>query len=429
MNLPWDRLAPPTQDLAAVQRDLNGPAPTSGRIPDSVVILGAGLAGCWLARLLAERGISVRLVEQRRKVAGGASGNPAGIVKPHVTRSPAPAMSFHVAAHSCLLEKLGSLARDAGKAGTDTPDLTPCGVLQLVNDGYPASPHYASLDNTQATGIAGISLTGNALHFPDSGWLNPSALCRTLVSHPNIVLNTDHTVSGVYRLAGERNSRCWRVCVVGHHDICASNLVLACGSMLNRFEQTGFLPIIAARGQISRFRVHAGSPVPRCVISGRHYVIPHGDTILVGATFDRNVEDEAIRSLDHERNLAGLRATLPSLQVHRRPLDGYAGVRATTPDRLPIVGPVPDRVQMDVVYADLKHGKPLTHYPALPCVQGLYVLGGLGSRGIVTAPLAAKLLVELLMDRRSATWEKWGSLVNPARFHIRDIRRGIIRRS
>lgn len=393
---------------------------------EPVMVLGAGLAGCWTARLLAEHGVPVRLIDSHDEVAQSASGNPAGIVKPYVTRTPCLAMDFHVAAHQFLLQQLDSKP-DLHQSTTREAFFNDIGVLQLVEQAYPDSAHYDSVSRVEAQSLAGIAMAGGALHFTDSGWLNPGELCRCLVRHPGITLTNGCTISGIDRIQGPSQKACWQLTTAEGKQYQTRRLVLACGSALNGFQQTRALPITAARGQISRFRLTDETPRPQCVINGKHYIIPDGDTVLVGATFDRGIVDERVNLQDHSRNLSGLQQTAPSLRVHETAVAGYAGVRATTPDRLPMVGPAPDTEQIASVYADLKHGRPLHQLPALPCHEGLYLLGGLGSRGIVSAPLAANILTRLMMQPRTESWTRWGPLLNPARFQIRDMKRGKVR--
>ncbi len=421
VTLPWNTIESSLAPLTDSEPRLAEPDSTVGIEP--IIILGAGLAGCWLARLLAERGIVVRLIDAHATVATGASGNPAGIVKPYVTRLPCLAMDFHIEAHRCLVELLESRPELCQGSNGDTL-FNVIGVLQLVEQAYPASTHYDSLDCTDAQAIAGIPLNGTALHFQDSGWLNPRALCRELVRHPCIVVSTNCRVSGIALSHEPVRQPHWHLAIEHGVDLKASRLVLACGNALNEFPQTRSLPLVAARGQISRFPVKNHSAVLRCVINGRHYVIPDGESVLVGATFDRDIVDDRIHRQDHARNLAGLRETVPSLQVHETASAGYAGVRATTPDRLPLVGPAPDMKRLNTAYADLRHGRATHQYPALPCHEGLFLLGGLGSRGIVTAPLAATILADMLTGVNTASWHRWAPLLNPARFQIRDLKRG-----
>jgi tRNA 5-methylaminomethyl-2-thiouridine biosynthesis bifunctional protein len=423
VNLPWNTVESSTAPLTAGERPLQRPGHDGNADIEPIVILGAGLAGCWLARLLAEQGIQTQLIDAHASVGKGASGNPAGIVKPYVTRTPCLPMDFHIAAHAYLLTQLQALPELRQTTITNAL-YNATGVLQLVEHAYPESPYYDSVSKEKAQDIAGVSLAAQALYFDNSGWLNPKALCRALVKHSKITLSTGCKVSSILRIQSSTGLPCWQVCMNQGRDLWTSRLVLACGSALNRFPQTQSLPVIAARGQISRFQLKHNSPAPRCVINGKHYIIPDGDTVLVGATFDRGNTDDQIQLQDHARNLCGMRETVPSLQVHDLAVAGYAGVRATTPDRLPMVGPAPDNERLGVVYGDLKHGRSVEHYPALPCHEGLFVLGGLGSRGIVSAPMAARILADMLTGKGCESWERWSPLLNPARFQIRNLKRG-----
>ena len=40
----------------------------------------------------------------------------------------------------------------------------------------------------EASRIAGIPLDRGGMYFPDSGWLNPAGVCRSLINHPKITL-------------------------------------------------------------------------------------------------------------------------------------------------------------------------------------------------------------------------------------------------
>jgi len=356
--LPWDRLF----NAAALTPDPAKP----------VLIIGSGLAGCWTARTLAQAGVHVVVVEAGASPACGASSNPAGIVKPFVTRSPCLAMSFYLEAHAYLLQRLRDWHLDAacGFHG--------CGVVQLVENEYPPSAHYQCIDTDELQHALGMDAHGHAIAFTDSGWLNPLALCRALLQHELISLVCNKRVVCLKKAAAKYN---------------AAHTVVTTGSALSAFEETQSLFITPARGQISRFKNRSGKVTLKQVVSGKHYVIPDGDTVLVGATFERGVDDDAVH------------------------------VRATTPDRLPLVGPAPDIEQCKRTYHDLHHGRAIDNYPALPVHEGLSVLGGLGSRGIVTAPFAAHLLCDHLLG--GGAINLWVPLINPARFTIRQLKKGI----
>jgi len=435
MTLPWDTFQPvgPTPtDSARAASDTGG-----------VVVIGAGLAGCWAARLLAERAVPVCIIDRHGHAGGGASGNPAGIVKPYVTRSPCLAMSFHELAHRFLVEQLRHLQLSTGSG------FVRCGVLQLVQRAYPESASYTLLNDVSSGERAGLPVRSHAIEFADSGWLNPAALCQLLLDHPLITRYFGRDVCALNKAtdhAVDKSGRLWNIELRDDRTIQATQLILACGEATNLIPAAQHLPLIPARGQISRFALMEGVKPPQCVVNGKHYVIPDGKSVLVGATFTRDSLDSTVRDEDHALNLAGLQQLLPELSIESAALAGYAGIRATTPDRLPLVGPLPDFAAAATVYRDLRHGRVNSQYPKIPVVEDVYVIGGLGSRGIVTAPLCAALLADLLTgasptplqqastDRRLVSptfsnltggWSDWAPLVNPVRFLIRNLKRGV----
>lgn len=326
-------------------------------------------------------------------------------------------MQFYSLAHAYLLERLNTLTLTA--AG-----FQPCGVVQLVHRAYPASELYHCLDSAETKLQIGHNSHSPSIYFPDSGWLNPQTLCQSLVDHPSIHLHLNHKVNACTRSNDSDKAQVWTLQFTNKHQLACTHLVLASGDSLSMLPETQHLPIVPARGQLSRFEIDSHTVAPRCVVSGKHYIIPDGKTILVGASFERGITHNSVLQSDHDKNRMGLSSLLPDLSINPVALGGYAGVRATTPDRMPLIGPMPDVDQCNQVYAQLHHGNPHRQYSLLPTIKGLYVLGGFGSRGIVTAPLGAKLLADYLtgMD----TMESWASLVNPARFLIKQIKRGAV---
>jgi len=413
VNAPWHEFAPASP---AVRPDKDNKPTLQGRTR-RLAIVGAGLAGCWLARTLAERGVSVCLIDQHSSAASSASGNPAGIVKPFVTRAPCQAMQFYTLAHAYLLEQLRALNLTAAA-------FQPCGVAQLVHRSYPASELYQCLNIAETNLQIGCKTQSLSIYFPTSGWLNPQTLCASLIDHPLIDLYLNHKVRDCISSEELHETPVWTLRFTNLQHLDCTHLVLASGESLSMLPETRHLPIVPARGQISRFELESPVRAPRCVVNGRHYAIPDGKTILVGASFERDITHSAVLQRDHDQNLRGLQKLLPEISVNPTALEGYAGVRATTPDRLPVIGPAPDSIQCKQVYALLHQGNPNHQYAPMPTVKGLYLLGGFGSRGLVTAPLGANLLANYMMGIDGL--ETWSALVNPARFLIRQLKRGVL---
>lgn len=373
-----------------------------------MVVVGAGLGGAFLAAELAQRHIPSIVVDAATTVASGASGNPAGIVKPYVTREPTQVNHYYSDAFNSLLHWLNksTLAQAA--------EFHPVGALQLIQNAYPPNAAYARLSHTDIKKRYGVELNSPALLFEQGGWLNPSALCKTLLQHELIELQLGRRVQVVNRLKNR-----WQL-VCGEDSITCAHLVLATGAELHQTPFTALVPVIPARGQLSVFKLEQTLSLSLPVITGKHYLINLGHSIVTGATFKRASTDAAVTENDHQANLQGVMTLVPDIQINATTPLGYAGVRATTPDRMPVVGPTPRLDEYAAYYPDLHHGKPPDRYPKAPYYSGLYLLGGFGSRGLVHAPECARRLANYLTGKA----ESIPTVLHPARFSIAKLKRG-----
>lgn len=372
-------------------------------------MIGAGLAGCWLASELTGRGRRAVLIDRRDGPGRAASGNRVGVIKPFVTRESGAAEAFHAAAFDHLLARL----LDARLANASR--LATIGVLQLVERGFDERDDVVTLDPGAASARAGVSLDTPALHFERGGWLDPSRLCAALLEGTDVDRRFGVGVTSL-ESAGNR----WQLALDDGSVLQAGTLVLASGAAIGSTRWTAHLPVTPARGQMDRFE--AGDiATPRTVISARRWLIPDDGGISSGASYARDDLDETIRSSDSADNRAALRSLCnaePGSHV-----DARAGVRATTPDRLPLVGPIATPASLIDRYADLWRGRRSDAYESAAFERGLAVLGGFGSRGIVTGALSASLLAGWLSGDDLAL-QRWNSLLAPHRFLIRDALKG-----
>ncbi len=408
------------------------------RIPPApagdVVVVGAGLAGCQLVHELASLGRGATLVEAADAPATGASGNPVGIVKPFVTREPSPGERFHADAWRHLLTLL------ADDALANAARYRPTGALQLVEGPWPPRDDCERLDANAAERRGGVALDApaGALAFEGAGSVDPRALCETLLRRARERLSASAASRGhrgaspAARLderygrrldALERVDGRWRLHLRGPEGaeaLDADIVVLANGPALVDTPWTRWLPVTPARGQMSRF---AGGPVPRCTVAGRSWAVPDGDGVWAGATYERDDVDPEPRRADDEANRRALAALLPGSSPDASPSAASAGVRATTPDRLPFAGPVPRVDDAMARYADLARGRPPRTYGVPDYVPGLAALGGFGSRGLVTSGWCARLLARWLCGEAEGL-QAATPLVGPLRFVVRPLVRG-----
>ena len=106
------------------------------------------------------------------------------------------------------------------------------------------------------------------------------------------------------------------------------------------------------------------------------------------------------------------------------PVSSRASVRATTPDRLPVIGRVPDIDSVLRTHGGLRSGR----QPTEPIARqvGQYIVGGFGSRGFTFAPWAAQVLCSMIFDDPLPAQKRGLKLVDPVRQILRDLKRGQI---
>ena len=393
--------------------------------PRSAIVIGAGLAGCATAASLAQRGWQVCLLERHAAIAQEASGNPQGVLylklsAHHTTLSRLIVSGF---GHSRrLLERLHK--------GQDWDN---CGVLQLAFDAKEAQRQtqlaaafpadlLTNLDRSAAEARAGISLPAGGLFYPDAGWVHPPALCALLSKHPNIQLQLHQEA-----LELRRNGDSWQAWNGEQLLASAGVVVLASAAEIKRFSQSADLPLKRIRGQISRLPATEASRALSTVVCAEGYVAPvRQDEHTLGASFDFNSDDLTMKSADHASNLQLLEEISPELSdalnapaLDPEQLQGRAAFRCTSPDYLPIVGPLADSAAFAEAYAVL--GKDARQVPATPCpwLDGLYINSGHGSRGLITAPLSGELIAAWLNNEPLPVPADVAQACHPNRFALR----------
>ena len=99
-------------------------------------------------------------------------------------------------------------------------------------------------------------------------------------------------------------------------------------------------------------------------------------------------------------------------------------MRCATADYLPIAGAVPDETEFMTTYEGLRHDRKRLINEKQPNIKGLYVLTGLGSRGLTSAPLLSELLVSQMMNLPPPMTRYLYQAVSPARFLKRRLVKG-----
>jgi tRNA 5-methylaminomethyl-2-thiouridine biosynthesis bifunctional protein len=284
-----------------------------------------------------------------------------------------------------------------------------------------------TLDQAQAEIRAGIALQSGGLFYPEGGWVHPPALCQWQAAHPNIQILTHHDVLELRRAQGH-----WQA-LEGETVLAEAPVVVLAGAAeIKRFTYSSELPLKRIRGQITRLPQTTESQALGTVVCAEGYVAPArlGEHTL-GASFDFNSDDLTPTAAEHAGNLQMLEeisvdlvARLGANALQPEALEGRAAFRCTSPDYLPIVGPLADSQAFADAYSALS--KDARQTPDIPCpwLDGLYVNSGHGSRGLITAPLSGELLAAWLDDEPLPLPRAVAEACHPNRFALRRLIRG-----
>ena len=262
---------------------------------------------------------------------------------------------------------------------------------------------------------------GDGLFFPQGGVVDPPAFVTALLGDTPVITER------VMRLQQTGNG--WSVAAAAS-ERAFDAVVIANGLDALRFAEARTLPLSGSAGQIDWF-AGADAPPHAHVFGPYAAPAPKGGPkkgLVIGATYapaaigaEPRFTEEATRS-----NIAAVARTLPDLAATLDPAASRprAAIRCTTPDRLPVVGPLPEWGFYGGAYDDLRTGM-RRDYPPAELRPGLYILSGLGSRGLVTAPYAAALLAASLSGAPADSTIL--QALHPARFFIRDLKRASAR--
>jgi tRNA 5-methylaminomethyl-2-thiouridine biosynthesis bifunctional protein len=380
------------------------------------IVVGAGIAGSTAAYALAAAGWQVTVLEQAGEPGQGASSNLAGMLRP------LPSADDN---RLSRLTRAGFLATRALLAGLPAARWSPCGVLHLAREpeheaqqrrtveqlGFPPEV-LQFVDCEKASQLLGQPVTIGGWWFPGGGWVQPPSVCRAaLAAFPErIDLRPNATVAGIKRPKSK-----WQALAADGSVLAeAPVLVMASGVAAPAFEQFAWLPQRSGRGQVSHLPANTALAL-KAVLFQIGYAVPAVDGLsLIGASLSYEDGDTGERTADHADNLARLRLTLPGFAAGIDPatLHGRVGFRPMSPDRLPIVGAVPD----------LAAATPNTRLHNLPRQPGLWCMQGFGARGIVWSALMADLLVSQLEGEPLPLERDLVDALDPGRFLLKAAR-------
>lgn len=385
------------------------------------------MAGAQIAHALAERGWQVTVGDQANAVATGASGNRWGVLAPKFTTENSLGERFYLSAWQAQLRQLKRLAPHGDEAL-----FQPCGLVQLAYNAREQKRMHAlpnrfsetivrPVSQSEISALAGVASAYDGYYIPQAAAVSPRHLAHKLLAHPLISVELGTRLKGDSSadLLAFKNAQGADILVI------ATGINLADYLNSNVSPDISCLPVIPARGQSS---AGISTPLPRTMLGHEGYLIPEpssqdGARVAFGATFERGNRDDRLHDIDTAKNLASVQQYWSGLSI-KDASSNHAGIRATTPDRFPIVGALPDWQWFQAQYADLHTGKQHQHYPPAEYLPDVYLLGGLGARGITTSAYCADMLAAEINDEPLRVEHANRHALHPARFLIRSLKRG-----
>ncbi|NQW11798.1 MAG: bifunctional tRNA (5-methylaminomethyl-2-thiouridine)(34)-methyltransferase MnmD/FAD-dependent 5-carboxymethylaminomethyl-2-thiouridine(34) oxidoreductase MnmC [Alphaproteobacteria bacterium] len=394
--------------------------------PDRVAVIGAGIAGASLAGALARRGVPTRWFDRREGPAAEASGNPVGILMPRPTVRDTAAGALSAVALAYARAMAGASGISFGGDGVlelAVDDAAEARQAALAATGRLAPVDGQRVDASTASRIAGVALDRPGLWFRGSGWVDPRQWTQAMAGGAPLLAGTE--ITGL-----DRHGLGWRLTHARGEAEEVDAVIVATGAAM-AFPAFEHLPLTPVRGQLSFPNATDASRRLRAVLVYGGYLSPMIEgRHAAGASYDREGFDltawpQPVRPDDHTR----IRDAMPGA-VRRLmeggfgvEIEGRASLRSTTTDQLPLAGPVVDPAAFRAAYARLTIDRRRTGGSPAPYMPGLFMLTGLGSRGLVTAPLLAELVVAALLGEPWPVERRVAEAVHPSRFLLRALKR------
>jgi glycine/D-amino acid oxidase-like deaminating enzyme len=304
----------------------------------NVVVVGAGIIGCAVAREVAVRGVACTIIDPR-PIAGGATQASAGMLAPYVEAHERGPL-FDLAIRSLALYD-DWIAAVRAESGIDV-EYRRIGTLETPSNRFRPEHGYVAAEP--------LAL----------------ALARAAEAH-----GAQFTRDRVTRI--DADSGTLRITTTGGA-LTATHLVLAAGAWANAIDGIRTPPVRPVRGQLLYLGWNT-APLTTIIWGPRCYVVPRLDgTVLVGATVEEAGFDERVTAGGVHDLLDAVCELLPAAREATL-LGVRVGLRPTTPDELPVIGPDPE-------------------------VPGVIHASGHYRNGVLLAPVTAKLIADSIVDEK-----------------------------
>lgn len=344
-----------------------------------LIVVGTGFAGLSLADAAIEAGKRC-LITDRREVGGGASGAPGVLANPASGRR--ARMTWK--AEECLndLESfINRIETHTGKQLAERRGIFRPALTEKIAADFRKSPtkyewpeqwlHWMDKGDTdQSYPFLGTHYGG--LRIVKGISLKGDIFCK--LAADSLQKRGCTVITGSESVLKRRTSD-WKL-QIGSFEATTSVVVDCTGYAQTANEWWSWIPLHPVKGQAALFRFPFNLPFRESLSSlGYMATIPGSlNELTVGSTYEHQYDhlepdQEGLTYLKKKLN-----QTLPGYAEQIEEVTQWASCRVSTPDKLPVIGEHPEQ-------------------------KGLYIFGGLGSKGLLMSPLLGKHLIRNLFYR------------------------------
>ena len=354
--------------------------------PKRVAILGAGIGGANLAWSLSNYNCEVNVFDRLETYGLGASRNRLALVMPRLdatdTLEAKILIDAYIAARECYKNLPGVYETEVLQHPRSEKEEKKFTRLLL-------DPPLSELD------LEG-SLPSSLLHK------------RAMIVRPETLIETLlHNVEVINRPPSQSE--------LSDYDI----VVVATGFAIR--DLVPWLDISPKLGQVEYS--NSCSKIPASAKVAGNFVLSVGKERFWGSTFEPFTGDISVSVAAKQTNLKGLQKLHLEWfnDIKNHETESRASVRATTPDRLPLIGAIPDYSKYLKAFNSYRNGT----LPNIDCplIKGWYICSGFGTRGFTWGPWAASTISAMIMGKPIPATEATLKAISPARQILKKIKK------
>lgn len=342
-------------------------------------VLGAGLAGVSLAHELMKENATVCLIDPR-KVGGGASGAPLGLVNPATGRYATKTWN----AEKCLGFVKNNL--EMVQAQTPVQFYKQTGVLRPALNSKIASRMKENsfqqnwpdgwiqwLSESEVKDLhPGITCTDGGVWLPVGMTVD---IGTYLSSFTEQMLEAGLAICTGKKIAAISDAKNHTLSFEDGTKLVCNHLVFTTGVYSNRYEYWKKIKLHPVKGQLAILNMNDPVDFDHAVSALGYTSSLSPYRLMIGSTYEHSFNTEETDQQGLEYLLERFGKVLPQLKKDSRVEGQWAGVRASTPNRKPVLGSHPHN-------------------------ENLHIFAGLGSKGLLYSAYGAELLCKHIVQSK-----------------------------